>query len=73
MSTSDVFPVLAKRWYGYGDDDWYWQLFSIHGDERTAAAACARLSEVQRRPRSRNNPYEEGRKKEFKYQRNMVI
>lgn len=73
MSTSDVYPVLAKRWYGYGDEDWYWSLFSVHGDEASAQETVNRMEKTGRRPRSRNNPYEVGRKKEFKYQRNMVI
>jgi len=70
---NDVYPVFAKRWYGYGDTDWYWQLFSIHGDEKSAQKACNRLVEGGHRPRSRNNPYEKDRGKEFMYQRNMVL
>lgn len=73
MSMNDVYPVLAKRWYGYGDKDFYWELFSVHGTLEGAQQTVDRMNSTQRRPRSRSNPYEEGRKKEFMYQRNMVI
>lgn len=76
---NDVYPVFAKRWYGFGDSDWYWQLFSIHEEEKTAKETVDRMTEnyLQDMPRRRihrsANPYSKDRPVEFMYQGNMVI
>jgi hypothetical protein len=71
----DVWPVLVKRWYGFGNNDWHWSLFCICETQERAEESVNNLMKPSN-PRARyrvGNEFSRNRKPEAKYQRNMVL